>query len=133
MIVPVPDTKVHVPVSPLPPFTAFPARVVLATHMFWSAPASASVKSPLRVTSTSSVLGVQVPLLIVQRNTVGVALSKFSMAAVGVFSSPATTFPGPLTTLHVPVPTAGAFPARLPPAVHTEKSVPALDVVGASS
>ena len=54
------------------------------------------------------------------------------MAAVGVFSSPATTFPGPLTTLHVPIPTAGAFPAKLPPAVHTEKSIPALDVVGAS-
>src|SRR5205809_260431 len=77
---------------------------------------------------TSSLDGVQVPLLIVQRNTLA-PYPKPVTPLVGLLG--VVTVPLPLTKLHVPVPTVGALPAIV--AVLVSQKLwfgPALAVVG---
>jgi len=115
---------------PVPTTGVLPAITnVLVAHWLKSTPASATVGVALLVKITSSVLGVHVPLLTVQRNVAlvptGTPVTPL-LAAVG-----AVIVAVPLTTLHTPVPTAGTFPAKVKmPLPHCSWSGPAADIVG---
>ena len=93
-------------------------------------PIVGSVGVALLVSVTSSYV-LQVPLTIVQRNTAGVPVvtpvtvevAEFMLVIVAV----------PLCTVHVPVPTKAAFPARVKlPLLHCAWSAPASAIVGTS-
>jgi hypothetical protein len=92
-------------------------------------PASAVLGLALLVSITSSVLGVQVPLLMVQRR---VALVPTGTAVTPLISEPGVvTVAVPPITLHVPLPVTAALPARVKFALlHWGISAPALAIVG---
>jgi hypothetical protein len=107
MIVPVPEMSVHIPV---PMTGVFAASVVTESQSVWSGPAAAVVGAGSRSIVTSSKEGGQVPFVIVQRNTFVPTLSPVTpeLGEVGE-----TSVPVPETSVHVPVPTDGVFPARV--------------------
>ena len=73
-------------------------------------PAFAVVGSADTLISTSSVLAVQLPLLIVQRN---VAVPAVKPVTPDVAEDGVVIVAVPLTTLQLPVPTDGTFPANV--------------------
>jgi hypothetical protein len=83
------------------------------------------------VTSTLFALMHITPLVIVQVKVVVVPIARFSIAALGKASCPATTLPGP-ELVQRPDPTPGVFADKDEVAVQTLKSDPGMDVVGFS-
>jgi hypothetical protein len=112
VMVPVPLTSVHCPV---PVEGAFPAMVAEVIHPLWAGPALAVVGLATPVMITSSLLGVQVPLEIVQRKVFGPTPSP---VIVEVALVEEVIFPDPLTRLHIPVPVEGTFPASVAVVAH---------------
>jgi len=126
VIVAVPLWTLQAPV----PTTAVFAAIgnVLVLHWFRLTPASATVGLALFVNTTSSVLGVHTPLLIVQRNvTLFPAVNPLTalLFAEGVVML--APFAAP-TIVHAPLPAAGMFPASVKfPLLHCSWSAPAAD------
>ncbi len=97
----VPLTTLH---TPVPTTGVFPFRVaVLRLQNCWSISALAVVGSSDTLITTSSVVAVHVPLLIVHCNVVLVPGVKPLMAEVSELGDAMVAVP--LTTLHVPIPT----------------------------
>src|SRR5258707_1237852 len=125
VIVAVPLWTLQAPV----PTTAVFAAIgnVLVLHWFRLTPASATVGLALFVNTTSSVLGVHTPLLIVQRNVT--LLPAVSPVTVLVFE-PAAVMLAPFaapTIVQAPLPAAGMFPASVKfPPLHCSCSAPGL-------
>lgn len=105
----VPLTVVHAPV-PIVAVFAFKV-VVVVLHNVWSVPAAAVVGKASIVITTSSVLLVQLPFAIVHLNVTLVPAVNPVNPVLAVLA--AVIVAVPLTTLHVPVPTVGAFPAKV--------------------
>jgi hypothetical protein len=109
VIVAVPEINDHIPV---PNEGVFPASVAVEVQMSWSGPASAAVTFWALVIITSSVDGVQFPLLIVHRSVfvpipipVTPEVGEEGVVMVAV----------PEITDQAPVPAAGIFPASVAP------------------
>ena len=107
---------------------------ILVLHWLMFTPPSATVGVALLVKMTSSKLGVQIPLLIVQRN---VTLDPaFNPVTVLVFEA-AVVITAPFaapTIVHNPELTVATFPASVKlPLLHCSWSGPALAVVGTGS
>lgn len=119
VMVPDPLTLVHVPV---PDTGVFPASVTVVAHTVWFVPALAVVGDATPVITTSEVLGVHAPFEIVQRKVLGPTPRPVT-AEVGLEGL--VMVPDPLTLVHVPVPTVGAFPASVAEVPHTSWSGPA--------
>ena len=105
-----PLTTLHAPVPTAGVLAARVAEPVL--QMAWSLPALAVVGGWLMVTVTLAVLGVQAPLLMVQRSTTGPVppvCVKVELPLAALLKVPVP----PLTTLHAPVPLVGVLPPRL--------------------
>ena len=126
-IIPVPEISVHMPV---PVTGEFPAMVVVESHSAWSGPAAAVVGSGSRVIVTSSTDEGQVPFAIVQRKTFAPTLKPVT-PELGEFGD--VTVPVPETSVHVPVPIAGVFPASVAEDAQIVWSGPAAAVVGSGS
>jgi hypothetical protein len=123
-MVAVPVTTVH---APVPLVGVLPARVAVAAHTVWSAPALDAVSPPLTVMITSSVDEVQPALAIVHLkvfaptpNPVNPEVGLDGVVIVAV----------PDIKVQVPVPVVAVLPARVAVDAHTVWSGPALDVVG---
>jgi hypothetical protein len=113
VMVAVPATTVH---TPVPIEGVLPDRVVVVTlHKFWSSPASAVVGGSATFIITSSVLIPQPPLVMVHLSVAEVPGTKPVSPDVG--EAGVVIVAMPLTTVHVPVPEAGIFPARVAIAV----------------
>ncbi len=127
VMVAVPLTTVQ---RPEPRLGVLPASVkVLVLQFSWLLPASAVVGCASLVNTTSSVETGQLPLAIVQRNV--------ALVPSGTPVTPEVAEEGvvivavPLTTIHVPVPVVGTFPASVnEPLLHCAWSGPAAAVVG---
>ena len=108
---PAPDTIVHRPVpvtGTLPPKVAGMPPVI---QTVWSAPAVAIVGLCCKLMSTSSLLAIHTPLLMVHRKVyVTPAVPLNTVVALFAFTK---LPPAPATTLHVPVPTTAALPANV--------------------
>jgi len=128
---PAPDTIVQAPASPFAISGALAANVTVVrpqvTISVWSGPALAVVPLPKTI-STSSEIGAQGLLLIVQRKVYVVPIVPLNVDAgfVGEVIVP----PAPETIVHKPVPTAGVFAASVVVPPHTSWSGPASAVVG---
>jgi hypothetical protein len=112
VMVAVPVTTVH---APVPLVGVLPARVAVAAHTVWSAPALEAVSPPLTLMITSSVDDVQGELLIVHLKVLAPTPNPVTpeVALVGV-----VIVAVPVTTLQVPVPAAGVLPARVVVVAH---------------
>ena len=108
-----PLTKVPLPLTtdqvPVPTTGAF-ALSIAESQTVWFVPAIEVVGGRTRVIMTSSVVGVQVPLDMVQRN---VLLPAPNPVTVEVGLDALVIVPVPVTRLHKPVPAEGAFPAKV--------------------
>jgi hypothetical protein len=102
---PLPLITVQVPV---PTTGVFADMTAVVEQMVWSVPALDVLIGPITVMIMSSKLGVQVPLLIVQRKTL-VPISSPVTVEEGLEGS--VTVPVPLILVQVPVPIEGAFAA----------------------
>ncbi len=105
----VPATTVH---APVPVAGVLPAKVaVLTLHRFWSGPALLVLGKASISMVTSSVDTAQAPLLMVHLK---VALAPTTIpVTVEVGLDGVLTVAVPDVTVHVPVPVAGALPARV--------------------
>ena len=124
---PVPAITVHVPV---PTTGVLPARVAVAAHTVWSAPALATVGDAALVIVTVSPDAGHDALLIVQTNEFVPTLNPVT-GEVGLPG--VVTKAPPAMTVHTPVPLVGVLAANVAEAAHTPKSAPASAVVGAWS
>src|SRR3970282_1556279 len=106
-----PPTWLQVPVPTTGVFAAMAKVLVLHCSMAGT-PASATVGVAKLVSTTSSVVGVQVPLSTVQRRVTEVPAATPVTVVVANEGSVIVTA-GPPTWLHVPVPTAGATAAMV--------------------
>jgi archaellin len=122
-----PAMTVH---APVPTVGVLPARVVVVEQTVPSGPAFAVVGDALLVTKTVSLDGGQLALLIVQTNVLTPTDSPVT-AEVGLPG--VVTLALPAITVHTPVPTVGALPARAAVVEQTVWSGPALAVVGEAS
>lgn len=114
---------------PVPTVGLFAASIVLILHMYWSGPALAVVGRESTFITTSSVDGVQAPFDMVQRKVFVVPVVSPVIELVG--EAEFVMIPDPETSVHFPVPVAGAFAASV--AVvnpHTVWSGPAFAAVG---
>ena len=120
---PLPLTKVHVPV---PTVGVFPANVALVEHKVWLDPAFDVVGDATPVIVTVLVDGVHGALLIVHWNTFAPTPKPVTplVGELGV-----VIVPEPLTKVHTPVPVVGVLPANVAVVPHTVWSEPALAVV----
>jgi len=115
VIVPEPDTKVH---KPVPIAGTFPARVAVEVIQTDCArPAFAAVGTAKRVIITVSILGGQLPLLIVHFNTFA-PTPKAVNPEVG--DAGVVIVAAPETSAHVPAPIAGVLPASVAVTAHTD-------------
>ena len=101
VIVPVPLTKVQVPV---PVKAALPFNVAVSAQTLLSIPASAMVACSCRVINTTSSFTGQLPLLTVQRNSL-IPIDKLLTKVPALFAS--VNVPFPFTKVHVPLPITG--------------------------
>jgi hypothetical protein len=131
---PDPDTTVQAPVPTVGVFAArFTVVTVFNPHNCWLAPAFAVVgkASTLIVTKSSEL---QVPLVTVHFNMVGVVILNPVTVAFGLFACAAATVPGPETIVQAPVPKVGAFADNVAVVtLHNVWSVPAFATVGKAS
>jgi hypothetical protein len=106
--------KVAVPLLtlqlPVPDEGVLAARVAEVPQTDWFDPALEVVGLETDVTITSSVLGVQLPLEIVQRKVLGPVPRPVMVDAGSVAD---VIVPAPLINVHAPVPDTGVFPARV--------------------
>ena len=129
VITPGPLIMLHNPV----PTTGVLADMANVDVPHWSVftPASATVGVALLVSTTSSLLTVHTPLLIVHLNVT--LLPAVSPVTVLVFE-PGVVITAPLAApmiVHSPVPLAGALPVSVKlPSLQFSSSAPALDTVG---
>src|SRR5690606_4251203 len=115
----------------VPTVGATAASVASPPQTVWSGPASDGVGlSGSTVIITSSVLGVQEPLVIVHASVYVVPPTPVNSLAGSAGSL--ITPPAPETMVQRPVPTKGTFPSRLV-GPHTVLSGPALATVGVDS
>ena len=107
-----PTTTVH---NPVPTTGVFPASVAVVVQTVWSILALAVVGGVSRKIVMSSTEGVHTPLEIVQRNVFTPKLNPVTpeVGEVGVVTTPV-----PANTVHVPVPTIGAFAASVAVVAH---------------
>ena len=127
VIVAVPLTRLQ---RPVPTLGALPVSVKdPLLHCSWPLPASAAVGCASLVSTTSSVDAGQLPLVIVQRK---VALVPAGTPVTPELAEDAVVIVAvPLTTVQVPVPVVGTFPASVnAPLLHCVWSGPAAAVVG---
>lgn len=124
VIVPAPEINVH---KPVPTAGAFPARVAVVAQIAWSMPAVATVGTSLLVIITSSVEAVQGALEMVHLNVFAPTPSAVSPE---VGEDGVVMVPTPEISVHNPVPTPGAFPARVAVVAQMAWSVLAADTVG---
>src|SRR3990172_677339 len=129
VIVPGPDWIVQSPVPTTGVLAAM--KNVDVAHWSISTPASASVGEALLVSTTSSLLAVHTPLLIVQRSvTLLPAVSPVTVLASSVSSVITAPLAAP-TIVHNPLPDTAALPDRVKlPSLHCSWSGPASAVVG---
>ena len=127
VIVPDPVMNVH---TPVPVVGRLPERLVVVTlQSDWSVPAAAVVGNASTIMFTSSVLGVQTPLLMVHLNVA--VLPMLSPVTPDVAEVLVVTTAVPVIKLHAPVPLVGVFPAKVAVvALHIVWSVPAAAAVG---
>jgi hypothetical protein len=102
-----PAITVH---APVPTDGVLPARVVDVEQTVSSGPAVAVVGEASRVTTTVSLDGGQLALLIVQTNVLAPTL-RFVTPEPG--SVTVVTLPVPVSTVHAPVPTVAVLPANV--------------------
>ena len=103
----VPAVTVHIPI---PTVGALAASAAVGLQMVWSAPAADVVGSWSTLIVIASVLGGQVPLLIVHTN-VFTPVVKPVTPLVGLAG--VVTTPVPAVTVHNPVPTVGVLAASV--------------------
>ena len=127
VIVPAPLTNVHVPV---PVVGAFPANVAVVPQIDWFDPAAEVVGPPVLNIVTVSVLAVQGGFAMVHMNT----LAPETVPVIVLLGEPgAVIVPEPLTSVHVPVPVAGVFPAIVKLDIHPDCVGPAFAAVGVAT
>ena len=109
---PVPAVTVH---APVPTVGALAAKVAVAEHIVWSGPALDTVGNWSTLMVIASVLGGQVPLVIVHTNVFTPVVKPVTpdVGLVGV-----VTVAVPAVTVHAPVPTVGVFAAKVAVAEH---------------
>jgi len=120
----VPAITVH---DPVPTVGVLPARVAVVEQTVWSGPALAVVGDAALVIVIVSLDEGQEALLMVHTNVLAPTDSAVTpeVALEGVVTEAV-----PAMTVHTPVPTVGALPARVEVVVHTPKSEPAFAAVG---
>lgn len=108
---------------------AFPESVAVVLQTIWSGPALAVVGGATRVTVTSSVVGAQGVLEMVQRRVYVVPATPVKLvdADEALLNDP----PVPETTVHAPVPAVGVFAVMATVVPQKLLSVPALAAAGA--
>ena len=108
----VPAVTVH---APVPVVGAFAASVAIAEQMVWSGPAADTVGSWSTLMVIASVLGGQVPFVIVHTKVFTPVVKPVTpdVGDVGV-----VTVAVPAVTVHAPVPIVGAFAANVAVAEH---------------
>ena len=104
---PVPAVTVH---NPVPTTGALAAKVEVAEQIVWSAPAAATVGNWSTLMVIASVLGGQVPLLIVHTNVFTPVVNPVTPELGSVGS---VTVAVPAVTVQAPVPTVGVFAASV--------------------
>ena len=104
---PVPAVTVH---APVPIVGAFAANVAVAEHIVWSGPAADTVGNWSTLMVIASVLGGQVPLVIVHTNVFTPVLKPVT-PDVGLLGT--VTTPVPAVNVHAPVPVVGVFAAKV--------------------
>ena len=121
---PVPAVTVH---SPVPTVGVFAAKVAVGEQIVWSAPAAATVGSWSTLMVIASVLGGQVPFVIVHTNVLTPVVNPVTplVGLVGV-----VTVAVPAVTVQSPVPTVGVFAAKVAVGLQMVWSAPAADTVG---
>jgi len=127
---PLPKTVDH---EPMPVVGVLAANIVVITlHRFWSAPAAATVGLASTFMTTSSVEDGQTPFEIVHLNVDEPPI--VNPLTVDVGSATTSALPVPKTVDQTPVPTAGAFPAKIAViTLHKFWSGPAAETVGLAS
>jgi hypothetical protein len=126
--IPLPDTKLHVPV---PTSGVLPARFVLViAQILKLTPAFDGVGVLNCVTSTVDTDTGQTPLLMLHSNTFD-PMPKPTTAVVGEVGTPIN--PEPASRFHTPIPTVGVLPVNVVEDVHKVCVGPALATVGKSS
>ena len=121
---PVPAVTVQ---SPVPTVGVLAANVAVGEQIVWSAPAADVVGIWSTLMVMASVLGVQVPLLIVHTNVFTPVVKPVTplVGELGVVTAPV-----PAVTVHNPVPTTGALAAKVEVAEQIVWSAPAAATVG---
>ena len=109
---PVPAVTVH---APVPTVGVFAAKVAVAEHIVWSGPAAETVGNWSTLMVIASVLGGQVPLVIVHTRVFTPVVNPVTpeLGLVGMVTTPV-----PAVTVHAPVPTVGALAAKVAVAEH---------------
>src|SRR5258706_3257352 len=102
--------------APVPTVGEIPARTVVIEQTVSSGPALAVVGDASRVTTTVSLDGGQLALLIVQTNVLAPTL-RFVTPEAG--SAGVVKIPDPARTVHAPAPTVGVFAAKVVVVEHT--------------
>ena len=104
---PVPAVTVH---NPVPTAGMLAAKVAVGLQIVWSIPAADVVGNWSTLMVIASVLGVHVPLLMVQVNVFTPVVKPVTpeVGLVGV-----VTVAVPAVTVHNPVPTVGVFAAKV--------------------
>ena len=121
---PVPAVTVQ---SPVPTVGVLAAKVAVAAQIVWSGPAAEVVGNWSTLIVIASVLGGQVPLVIVHTKVFTPVVNPVTpdVGLVGV-----VTVAVPAVTVHSPVPTVGALAAKVAVAAQIVWSGPAAEVVG---
>ena len=121
---PVPAVTVQ---SPVPTVGALAASVAVGLQMVWSAPAAATVGNWSTLMVMASVLGGQVPFVIVHTKVFTPVVNPVT-PEVGLFG--AVTVAVPAVTVQAPVPTVGVFAANVAVGEQIVWSGPAAEVLG---